>query len=179
MDGKAYLASTLEEFHKLRDLAERAIAQVSTEQLFHVPGPECNSIAVIMKHIGGNLRSRWSNALTTDGEKPDRNRDAEFEREERDTAQSIRARWDQGWDTVLATFARLKPEQVEATMTIRGEPFTLLQATHRSLTHTSQHVGQIVYLAKLVAGPGWKTLSIPRGQSAAFNQAPTPYHRKG
>ena len=132
-----------------------------------------------MKHVGGNLRSRWSDALTTDGEKPYRNRDAEFEKEERDTPQSVRARWDQGWDTVLATFSGLKPEQVEATMTIRGEPFTVLQATQRSLTHTSQHVGQIVFAAKLVAGSGWKTLSIPRGQSVSFNQAPKPYHRKG
>ncbi len=179
MDGKAYLASALEEFHKLRDLAERAIGQVSAEQLFYAPGPECNSIAIIMKHVGGNLRSRWSNVLTADGEKPDRNRDAEFEKEERDTAQSIRARWDEGWTTVLATFAGLKPEQVEARIAIRGEPFTVLQAANRSLTHTSQHVGQIVFLAKLVAGPGWKTLSIPRGQSASFNQAPQPYHRKG
>jgi len=179
MDGKAYLASALEEFHKLRELAEKAIGQVSPDQLFYAPGPESNSIAIIMKHVGGNLRSRWSDVLTTDGEKPFRNRDAEFEKEQADTAQSVRAEWDRGWDTVLATFAALKPEQAEARMTIRGEPFTVLQATQRSLTHTSQHVGQIVFLAKLVTGAGWKTLSIPRGQSAAFNQAPRPYHQKG
>ena len=179
MEPKAYLDSVVEEMGKLRRLAERAIAQVSPEQLFCAPVPECNSIAIIMKHVAGNLRSRWTNLLASDGEKPDRDRDSEFEQQEADTAQSVRTRWDQGWEAVLSALRGLRPEQVEATVKIRGEPFTVLQAANRSLTHTAQHVGQIVFLAKLVMGPTWKTLSIPRGQSAAFNQAPKPYHSKG
>lgn len=151
-------------FATQRDLAERAIAQVGGQDLFRPAGDDQNSIAILMKHVGGNLRSRWTEPFTTDGEKPDRNRDGEFESEQAE-ADVVRHTWRQGWTTLEDTLRGLRPEDYERTLHIRGEPLTLLDALHRSLAHTAQHVGQIVLLARQWRGADWHTLSIPRRRS--------------
>jgi hypothetical protein len=160
-----YLDEALHQLRKLRTQADRALAQIDDAHLFAVLGPESNSIAVIMKHVAGNMRSRWTDFLTSDGEKPDRNRDSEFEMVEADTAAHVRARWDEGWRLVLDTIGALAPTDLERTVHIRGEPHTVLEAINRQLTHYAAHVGQIVFLARHYAGPRWQTLSIPKGKS--------------
>jgi hypothetical protein len=130
-----------------------------------------NSIAVIMRHVAGNLISRWTDFLTTDGEKPDRNRDTEFELEPRDTRETILARWDDGWNLLFAALAPLTEADLSREVPIRGEPHTVLQAVHRQLTHYAYHVGQIVFLARHFAGTRWKSLSIPKGRSKEFEVA--------
>jgi hypothetical protein len=122
-----------------------------------------------MKHMSGNMRSRWTDFLTTDGEKPDRNRDSEFETEDSDTAASIRERWEDGWARVFAAVEALEPADLGRTITVRGEKHAVLQAITRQLTHYASHVGQIVFLAKHLAGDRWQTLSIPRGKSREFD----------
>jgi uncharacterized damage-inducible protein DinB len=158
-------------FRKYRELAERALAQADDAAFFAAADPEANSIALVVKHVAGNLRSRWTDFLTTDGEKPDRRRDAEFEREGADTRATIMARWAQGWATLFATLDALGPQDLLRTITIRGEPHTALQALQRQATHYAYHVGQIVLLARLAAGPAWRSLSIPRGESARYEVA--------
>jgi hypothetical protein len=148
-------------FSLQHSLAERAIAQLDNDQLFRTAGDEDNSIAVLMKHVGGNLRSRWTEPFTTDGEKPDRNRDSEFVADTDDAA-SVRAVWERGWSVLAATLDALQPADLERTITIRGEPSTAMNALLRSLAHTAQHVGQIILLAKQWSGEDWQTLSIPR-----------------
>src|SRR5690606_5792830 len=128
-----------------------------------------NSVAVLMKHVGGNLRSRWTGFLTTDGEKPDRDRDSEFAIGPDDSRDRILDRWQEGWRCLEDALRSLDPADLERTVHIRGEPHTVPQALHRSLAHTAQHTGQIVLLAKHLCGSAWRTLSIPRGQSAAYN----------
>lgn len=167
----AYLAEARSRFTKTREQVERAAAQVDDAAFFATPGAEDNSIAVIMKHMGGNLRSRFTDFLTSDGEKPDRDRDAEFEIAAGETRAKVEARWREGWDTLFAALDALTPDDLGRTVLIRGEPHTVLQALERQQTHHAYHAGQIVLLAKHLAGADWKTLSIPRGQSKAFNAA--------
>src|SRR5262245_23510631 len=145
------------------------MAQVADADLFRAPDPESNSIALVVKHIAGNMRSRWTDFLTTDGEKPDRDRDTEFEVGAADTARSLRERWEQGWKLLFDALAGLTPADLTRTVPIRGEPHTVLQAIQRQLTHYAYHVGQIVYVARHWAGPGWKSLSIPKGKSREFD----------
>ncbi len=164
-----YLTDVLLELRKLKTQADRAMAQVSEADLFAVLDPEANSIALIVKHMVGNMRSRWTDFLTSDGEKPFRERDREFEREPGDTRDSILAAWEDGWRLVFDTIGALRPEDLGRTVTIRGEPHLVLEAINRQLTHYAGHVGQIVLLARHAAGPAWKTLSIPRGQSKQFD----------
>jgi hypothetical protein len=152
-------------FTQQRRLAEGAALQVNDMQFFQADGSEANSIAIVMKHVGGNLRSRWTDFLTSDGEKPDRNRDGEFVAHA-ETRQSITEIWNHGWKSLDDTLAQLRPDQLGLTVTIRGEPCTVSQALMRSLAHTSHHCGQIVLIAKTLAGSNWKTLSIARGGSA-------------
>jgi hypothetical protein len=142
-------------------MAERAMAQVSDEELFCALDTEANSIAVIVQHLMGNFRSRWRDFLATDGEKPDRDRDAEFEASLRTRAETM-ALWEAGWKQILDTFATLSDADLSRTVTIRNEPHSVLQAINRALTHTSYHVGQIVLLAKHFCGERWNTLSIPK-----------------
>jgi uncharacterized damage-inducible protein DinB len=165
-----YLPDVLREFRKYRKMADAAVAQVPDAKWFARLDPETNSIAVLMKHMSGNMRSRWTDFLTSDGEKADRNRDGEFE-EETDTPASIRARWEEGWTRLFAAIEPLAAADLERTITIRGEPHTVLQALQRQLTHYAYHVGQIVFLAKHLAGAEWKSLSIPRGKSKEFEVA--------
>jgi hypothetical protein len=175
--GRQYLDDAIRELHKYKAFAERAAAQVEDEAWFRTLDPEGNSIALVMKHMTGNMRSRWTDFLTTDGEKPDRNRDSEFETEDSDTAASIRERWEDGWARVFAALEALEPEDLGRIVTIRGESHTVLQAITRQLTHYASHVGQIVFLAKHLAGDRWQTLSIPRGKSREFDvtKTGTPY----
>jgi uncharacterized damage-inducible protein DinB len=171
MIGEHYLEDTLLQLRKLKDLAERAMAQVAEEDFFALLDAEANSIALVMKHMAGNMRSRWTDFLSTDGEKPDRARDTEFERAETDSRAALEARWQESWKVTLEAIGGLRPEDLERTVTIRGEPHTVLQAINRQLTHYAYHVGQIVLLAKHRAGERWQSLSIPRGQSKEYEVA--------
>lgn len=162
---QAYLDDCLLQLKKLKKQAERAIAQVTDEHFFATLDSESNSIALIMKHIAGNMRSRWTDFLTTDGEKPNRNRDSEFEQSTEDTREKILAAWENGWAITFAAISALKPEDLSRTVMIRKEPHSVMEAINRQLTHYSAHVGQIVLLAKHYAGANWKTLSVPRGKS--------------
>lgn len=164
-----YITDTQQAFHSYRKMAEKALEQVSDEEFFHIIDPESNSLAIIAKHIGGNLRSRWTDFLTTDGEKPDRFRDSEFVTEA-DTRESIMELWDTGWNAVADTFSNLKPSDLDKLITIRSEEFSVVRAATRSLAHTSSHVGQIVFLAKHLRSDKWKNLSIPRNSSEQFRQ---------
>ena len=168
--GQHYLADALKVFRTYKELGERAIAQARDEDLFVVLDPEANSIALVVKHMWGNMRSRWTDFLTTDGEKPDRNRDTEFELNEGTTRADVERWWTEGWRIVFAAIEPLGPEDVERTVMIRGEPHTVMQAINRQLAHYAHHVGQIVFLAKHFRSAAWESLSIPRGQSATFNQ---------
>lgn len=158
-------------FRKQKELAERALAQVDDAAFFAVLDAESNSLAVIVQHVAGNQRSRWRDFLTADGEKPDRNRDGEFELAPGATRADVMARWDEGWSLLFDALAGLAPDDLLRTVTIRGEPHSVLQAIDRQLVHYAQHAGQIVLLAKHWAGPAWRTLSIPRGRSRDFEVA--------
>ena len=155
-------------FRSQKGYADKAIAQLADDKLRVPLDPNTNSIAVIMKHVAGNLLSRWTEFLTTDGEKPWRNRDDEFVDAFADRAALIDY-WNQGWDCLFATFAALQPEDLAKTVAIRGEPHSVPLAIHRSLAHTSYHVGQIMLIARILADDNWQMITIPRGGSAAFN----------
>src|SRR5690348_354571 len=170
MIGAHYLDDARKQFAKLKTQGDKAMAQVDDTDFFRTPDAESNSIAIILKHIAGNMRSRWTNFLTSDGEKPDRNRDGEFLMEG-ETRESLMKRWEASWAVLTDALAALTPEQLEASVRVRGEPHTVLQAINRQLTHYAAHVGQIVYLAKHWAGSEWRTLSIPRGKSKEFEVA--------
>ena len=161
-----------EAFRSLRGhkrLADGAIAQLSEEQFFAAPDLESNSVAIIMKHLAGNMRSRFTDFLTSDGEKPDRNRDREFLMHNDAKREEVLTSWEQNWQLVFETLNTLHPEDLERTVTIRGEPHSVLQAINRQVAHYAYHVGQIVFLAKHLKGAEWETLSVPKGQSETYN----------
>lgn len=164
-----YLSDSVQSFRNYKKLAERAFDQVSDEEFFAVIDEESNSIAVIVKHIAGNLHSRWRDFLTTDGEKPDRDRDQEFETIE-DTREALLEFWNSGWATLFGSIEPLTEEDFSKTVRIRGEPHTVVEAINRQLTHYSYHIGQIVFLAKHLRSSEWKTLSVPRNRSAQYNR---------
>jgi hypothetical protein len=172
MSQETYLQLAIREFKRMKALAEGALSQVSDEQFFAVPSEGDNSIAVIVKHVGGNLLSRWTDFLTSDGEKPGRNRDAEFEIIPSDSRQSLMKQWEAGWSALSSALEPLEDTDLKRTITIRGEAHSVLQAVNRQLTHYSYHVGQIVYVARHYAGNSWRTLSVARGKSVQFNAAP-------
>jgi Protein of unknown function (DUF1572) len=169
--GRAYLEDVVLQFRKYKDLADKAVAQVADADLFRAPDSESNSIAVILKHISGNMRSRWTDFLTTDGEKTFRDRDAEFELDGGDSKARVMERWEAGWRLLFETLTGLSPGDLLLTVTLRGEPHTVLQAIDRQLTHYAYHVGQVVYVARLFTGARWKSLSIPKGKSREFEVA--------
>lgn len=171
MDGEHYLDNARQQFRKLRQMAEKALAQVDDAQFFAQLDPGSNSLAIIVKHIAGNALSRWTDFLTADGEKPGRRRDTEFEIEPGDTRATLMERWAAGWQALDAALGPLTAADLERSVVIRGEPHSVVEALQRQLTHYSYHVGQMVYLARHYAGENWQTLSIPRGQSEPFNQA--------
>ena len=164
-----YHSDALQSFRNYQKLAERALEQVSDEEFFTQIDAESNSLAVIVKHIAGNLHSRWRDFLTTDGEKPDRNRDTEFEIIA-DTRLSLMDFWESGWRTLFDSVEPLTDEDLARTVMIRGEPHAVVEAINRQLTHYSYHVGQIVFLAKHLKSSEWKNLSVPRNRSADFNR---------
>jgi hypothetical protein len=166
-----YLPDAIRQFRELKKLADRAVAQVADEDLFITLDEESNSVAILMKHLAGNLRSRWTDFLTSDGEKPDRHRDAEFVIEAGNTKDRILEQWEAGWRCLFEALAPLTGEDVSRTVFIRGEPHSVIQAINRQLTHYAYHVGQIVFLAKHFAASRWQSLSIPRGRSEEFNAA--------
>lgn len=165
--GTEYLGDLRDRFVSLRAQCERAAAQVGDDAFFAAPDAETNSIAINFKHVGGNLRSRFTDFLTRDGEKPDRDRDGEFIAEG-DTRATIEAAWREGWAALEGALASLTPEDLARTVHVRGEALTVIGALNRSLAHTASHTGQITLLAKHYAGAEWKTLSIPRGQSRTY-----------
>lgn len=165
-----YITDLVEQFEKLKGLADKALARVSDDEFFRQIDRESNSLAVICQHVGGNLRSRWQDFLTSDGEKPDRNRDEEFEAGPETTRQSVLEVWERGWRAALDSLRSLRAGDMEKPVFIRGERHSVVQAANRSLQHTAYHVGQIVYLARHLSPDDWQSLSIPRKQSQAFNQ---------
>jgi hypothetical protein len=167
--GKLFLDATLGSFRANKGWADKAIGQLPDDKLHVALDPNTNSIAVIMKHVAGNLLSRWTDFLTTDGEKPSRNRDDEFVDSFRSRAELIEY-WESGWQRLLATLESLSPADLGRTVLIRGEPHSVPLAIQRSLAHCGYHVGQIILIARILAGENWKTITIPRGGSAGFNQ---------
>src|SRR5258706_4648122 len=166
---KNYHSDALKSFRNYKKMAERAIEQTNDEEFFALIDAEANSIAVIVKHIAGNALSRWTDFLTSDGEKDFRNRDTEFEII-RDTRESLMEFWESGWQTLFDNIEPLSVDDFSKTITIRGEPHTVAEALNRQMTHYAYHVGQIVLLAKHLRSADWKTLSVPKNRSAEFNQ---------
>jgi len=165
-----YLRDTARTFRTYKSLGDRALAQVADADLHTLVDPDANSIAIIIKHVAGNLRSRFTDFLTADGEKPDRNRDGEFEMPAQASREQLLGWWDEGFATVLATIEVLSPEDLDRTIHIRQEGFLVVEALNRSAAHTAYHVGQIVFLAKHLAGPAFTSLTIPKGKSADVGQ---------
>lgn len=161
-----------DEYVRYRQLGERSIAQVSDDVLNHVPVPDGNSIAMIARHVGGNLVSRFTDFLTSDGEKPTRDRDNEFA-DGIYSRDDVLAVWARGFDVVAREVGALTDADLSRTVTIRGVPLTVNEALCRSIAHAAMHTGQIILLAKIGAGASWKTLSIPRGASSQYNANPT------
>jgi hypothetical protein len=165
-----YLDEARKQLRGHKRMAEAAMAQLKDEDFFVTLDPEANSIAIIVKHLAGNMRSRFTDFLTSDGEKADRFRDREFEVTPATTRAEVMAWWEEGWTCVFREIDPLKPEDVMREVTIRGEPHTVLQAINRQIAHYAQHIGQIVFLAKHLRSSQWKTLSIPRGKSEEYKQ---------
>lgn len=164
-----YLKDVISQFRKIKELCEKALDQVSDSDFFNTLDDESNSIAVILKHLAGNMRSRWTDFLTSDGEKPDRNRDQEFVLKTEDTRSNLMQRWEDGWQTVFNAIEPLKSGDLEKTVFIRHEPYSVTGAINRQLTHYAYHVGQIVYLAKHYSKNNWQSLSVPKGKSEEYN----------
>jgi hypothetical protein len=165
----SYLRDSLGVFHYYKKLTERGMEQVTDEQLFAVLDGEMNSIAVIVKHLAGNMRSRWADFLITDGEKPNRQRDTEFENPPA-TRSALMNLWEEGWNYVFTALEPLSDADLERTVAIRGEPHSVTQAINRQIAHYAYHCGQIVFLAKHLQATKWKSLTVPRGKSEEFNR---------
>jgi Protein of unknown function (DUF1572) len=170
-----YLEEARRQLRGHKRMGEGAMTQLRDDDFFLTLDPESNSVAILVKHVAGNMRSRFTDFLTSDGEKPDRFRDREFEVTGETTRADVLRWWEEGWACVLGTTEALRPEDVMRTVTIRGEPHTVLQAINRQIAHYAQHIGQIVFLAKHLRSSAWKTLTIPRGKSEEFKKvAPKP-----
>jgi uncharacterized protein DUF1572 len=165
----SYPEDSLSLFRSYKKLAEAAMQQVTDDQLFAVLDPEMNSIALIVKHMAGNMRSRWTDFLSSDGEKPDRNRDAEFV-EPPAGRQEMMTMWESGWSCLFSALEPLSSEDMTRTVFIRGEAHSVMQAIHRQIAHYAYHCGQIVFLAKHLQHSQWKSPTIPRGQSDKFDE---------
>ena len=166
--GTHYLQDSIASLRAYKKQAEKALAQLDDDQFFVTLDEEDNSVAIIMKHMAGNMFSRWTDFLTTDGEKPNRNRDMEFVIESNATKDQVVDYWERGWQCVFNALEPLKAEDLERKVLIRGEEHSVLQAINRQLMHYSHHTGQIVFLAKHLRAADWQTLSIPRNRSAEF-----------
>jgi hypothetical protein len=168
--GHHYLDDAITTFRAYKKLAEKALDQLRDEEYFTTLDEESNSIAVIMKHLAGNMLSRWTDFLTTDGEKPERNRDMEFVIEPQTSKSEVMNYWEKGWQRTFETLEALQPEDLLRTVMIRGETHTVVQSISRQLAHYPYHIGQIVFLAKHFRSADWKSLSIPKNKSAEFNK---------
>ena len=175
--GALYLDEIFRGLRGHKRLADDAILQLTNEQFFAQPGPESNSVAILVKHMAGNLRSRFSDFLTTDGEKPDRNRDQEFVETAKTSREELLRYWEQNWQLLFETVNSLGTEDLLRTVTIRGQPHSVLQALNRASGHAAYHVGQITFLAKHWKGAEWKSLSVPKGQSEQFNARMLEKHK--
>jgi hypothetical protein len=165
----SYIEDSLSLFRQTKKLAEGAMEQISDEQMFTALDEEMNSIAIIVKHMTGNMRSRWTDFLTSDGEKSDRNRDGEFVAPPQ-TRKELMDLWNGGWEKVFEALEPLSDADLDRKVFIRGEPHSVMQAINRQIAHYSYHCGQIVFLAKHFKGSGWKSLSVPRNKSAEFTR---------
>lgn len=165
--GKEYLSDAIEEFRKLKKLAEEAMAQLEADNYHWQPDKESNSMAIIMKHLSGNMISRWTDFLTTDGEKPSRNRDDEFV-DDVDSVEALMSAWERGWDCLFDALSSLREEDLTRTVYIRSEAHSVIKAINRQISHYANHVGQIVYISKHLKSDTWKSLTIPRGKSADY-----------
>jgi len=174
---ESFLASIEFEYRRYKKLADEAIAQITDADIFRITGAEDNSISVIMRHISGNLKSRFTDFLTSDGEKPWRQRDTEFETPRGSRAELLKS-WEAGWEVLFNTLNSLNDADLSRTVYIRQKPLTVSEALHRSLAHTAYHVGQIVFLAKNMAGRNWRSLTIPRGKSKDYNREAQNSKRK-
>jgi hypothetical protein len=168
--AEAFLVEVRNEFRALKKQADAALSQVTPDALFAQLDGEANSLAMVVKHMGGNLRSRWTDFLTSDGEKPDRHRDNEFVIRDSDTPEALRESWELGWECVIGTVDALTPGDLSKDVSIRRERLPVMRAIVRALTHAAGHVGQIVLLAKHAQGTDWRTLSIARGASEQANR---------
>ena len=164
----SYLADSLAVLHNWKSLADKALAQVKDEEFHRALDPESNSIAVIVKHMAGNMRSRWQGFLTTDGEKPDRHRDTEFEMPEQISRAEVMELWERGWKYVFDALEPLTDADLDRKVFIRGEPHSVMQAINRQVAHYANHIGQIIFLAKHFRSSEWKAVTIPRGKSEEF-----------
>jgi len=165
--GAAYLDEAFRSLRGHKRLAEDALAQIDDEQFFRIIDPVANSVAILVKHMAGNMRSRFTDLLTSDGEKPWRNRDQEFIIDPGTTRAELMRYWEESWSLTLDTVRSLKPDDLLKMVSTRGQPNNVLQAVHRATAHYAYHVGQILFLAKHLKSTGWKSLSIPRAQSDA------------
>lgn len=172
--ARLYLDDSIERFRSMKALADKAMAQIDEEAFHWQYDEDSNSVAIILKHMSGNMVSRWTDFLTSDGEKPDRNRDAEFI----DTLSKneLLERWEQGWNITFEALKGLRDEDVTATVTIRGEPHSVIEAINRQISHYAYHIGQIVYVCRMCTSGHWTSLSIPRGKSQEFNAAMSVQH---
>ena len=162
--ARHYLDDAITSFRDYKALAEKAFAQLKDEEFFLAPDEESNSIGVIIKHLSGNMVSRWTDFLTSDGEKPERNRDAEFVLSAETSRDALMERWEKGWSCVFGAVEPLQPEDLGRKVLIRGEEHSVIEAINRQLTHYAYHTGQIVFLAKHIRSVDWKSLSIPRNR---------------
>ena len=167
--GKHYLEDSIASLRAYKKLADKALDQLNEDEFFITLDEEANSVAIIIKHMAGNMFSRWTDFLTTDGEKPDRHRDMEFVIEPKTGKDDVLAYWEKGWQRVFAALEPLGPEDLGRKVLIRGEEHTVIQAINRQLMHYANHIGQIIFLAKHFRSAEWKSLSIPRNRSAEFN----------
>jgi hypothetical protein len=167
---EAFLQSSMNRFKLQKGLGDKTFEQLDEKDIFFKPSKESNSITIIVQHLSGNMLSRWTNFLTEDGEKSWRDRDAEFE-DALSTKEAVLQAWNKGWDCVLDVLNRLKPEDIMKTITIRSEPLLVMDAIIRQIDHYGNHVGQIVYIGKLIKDESWQSLSIPKNKSKEFNAA--------
>lgn len=173
--GATYLDSAIKRLQSYKDLGDKTFAQLDENDFHYTPNPESNPISVIIRHLHGNMLSRWTNFLTEDGEKETRNRDTEFNPPPIGK-DALLALWEQGWDCLLTTLHSLKEDDLGKTITIRHEPLIAIDAINRQLAHYPHHVGQIVYIGKMIRNGKWQTLSIPKGASGDFNQKMKTQH---
>lgn len=173
-----YLDEIRRQLRGHKRLAEAGLAQLKDDDFFVTLDPESNSVAILIKHVSGNMRSRFTDFLTTDGEKPDRHRDTEFEITSKTTREELMHWWEQGWACVFAAVDALAPDDLMRTIYIRQEPHTVVQALNRALTHYAFHLGQVIFLAKHLRSTEWKTLTVPRGKSEEFNRMSLEERRK-